>query len=165
MSVPAETLRTQLHYTAWASARLVEAASQLTEKELTHDFGTADKSVLGTLVHTFAADRVWIHRVMGTATGPFLDPAKDMHLSVLQNDWPMVLERWGRWASELDDAAAKTEISYTALDGKAFTSPVWQIVLHVVNHATHHRGQAAGMMRTMGHPPPSLDMIRYYRTL
>jgi len=33
----------------------------------------------------------------------------------------------------------------------------------VVNHATHHRGQAVGFIRAMGHQPPKLDLIFYYR--
>jgi uncharacterized damage-inducible protein DinB len=42
---------------------------------------------------------------------------------------------------------------------------LWKIVLHVVNHGTHHRGQASGFLRAMGHVPPPLDLIAYYRTL
>jgi uncharacterized damage-inducible protein DinB len=38
-------------------------------------------------------------------------------------------------------------------------------VLHVVNHGTHHRGQVAGFLRTMGHAPPALDLIAYYREI
>ena len=39
----------------------------------------------------------------------------------------------------------------------------WQIVTHVVNHGTHHRGQVSGFLRTMGHTPPPLDLSFYYR--
>jgi hypothetical protein len=48
MVVSAEVLRAQIGYTVWASRLLVEAAGELlTQDELTRDFGTADKSVLG----------------------------------------------------------------------------------------------------------------------
>ena len=60
MPLSVEELRDHLAYSAWASQRLVQAASELTEDELIRDFQTADHSVLGTLVHTFAADRVWL---------------------------------------------------------------------------------------------------------
>ncbi len=165
MSIPAETLRTQLRYTAWATARIVEATAKLTSEELTRDFGTADKSVLGTLVHTFAADRIWIGRVEGNIPARFLELEKDMFLEVLQNDWPKVCGRWLAWAEALTDESAKASISYQDLKGNPYSTPAWQIVMHVINHATHHRGQAAGMIRSMGHTPPVLDMIAYYRQL
>lgn len=165
MSIPAETLRIQLRYTVWATARIIEAASKLSAEELLRDFGTADKSVLGTLVHTFAADRTWGKRVRGEVPGAFIDPEKDMFLEVLQRDWPVVGQGWLEWADALDDTAATRHIEYKDLKGNPHSTPAWQIVMHVINHATHHRGQAAGMMRSMGHTPPVLDLIAYYRSL
>ena len=161
MSVPVETLRDHLQYTAWASARIVDAASRLTPDELTRDFRSADKSVLGTLVHVYGADRVWLARIEGRLPGPLVDVARDMHLRVLQDEWPALMARWQTWAAGLttgDGVAA-----YEDLQGRPHATPHWQIVLHVVNHATHHRGQVAAMLRAMGHTPPPLDLIRYYR--
>ena len=40
--------------------------------------------------------------------------------------------------------------------------PAWQIVMHVVNHGTHHRGAVSGFLRAMGKTPPKLDLIAYY---
>ena len=51
------------------------------------------------------------------------------------------------------------------MDGKQYESPVWQIVLHVVNHATLHRGQVVAMLRQLGMTPPGTDLIYYYREL
>jgi uncharacterized damage-inducible protein DinB len=53
--------------------------------------------------------------------------------------------------------------SYHDSRGNPWTTPRWKIVLHVVNHGTHHRGQVSGFLRTMGHKPPQLDLIAYYR--
>ena len=158
-----KTLKQHLAYSAWASERLVEAAAKLSEAELTRDFGTADKSVLGTLVHVFAADRVWLARVRGNVPARFIDVDRDMKMSVLETDWPAVLAGWQEYLDTATDMNAP--IAYKDLKGNSYTTPLWQIVLHVVNHATHHRGQASGFLRTMGRVPPPLDLIFYYRQL
>jgi uncharacterized damage-inducible protein DinB len=54
--------------------------------------------------------------------------------------------------------------TYQDMRGNTWTNPIWHLVLHVVNHGTHHRGQAAGFLRAMGHVPPVLDLIAYYRS-
>lgn len=161
MSVPVDVLRTHLRYTTWASARIVDAASRLTHEELTRDFKSADTHVLGTLAHVYAADRVWLGRIQGAPPAVFIDPEVDIRLTVLQHGWPALLGRWQAWADGLRDPSAGA--SYHDLQGNPHSTPLWQIVLHVVNHATHHRGQASAMIRAMGHTPPPLDLIRYYR--
>ena len=152
-----------LAYSAWSSRRLVEAAAQLPFEQLTRDFGTADKSVLGTLVHVFAADRIWFARVDGIVPTTFISDA-DYHLPVLQNEWPPVHEKWRGWAAGLTDEAAAADLSYADMRGNRWQQPLWQVVLHVVNHGTHHRGQAAGFLRSMGQAPPPIDMTVFYRT-
>jgi uncharacterized damage-inducible protein DinB len=165
MLISAEVLRSHFDYTAWASRRIVEAAGRLNAEELTRNFGTADKSVLGTLVHTFAADRLWMGRIEGNNPVRFLEVEKDMHMHVLRNYWPVVYERYKAWAAALTDEAAHAVLSYKNMRGDAFESPMWQVAMHVVNHGTHHRGQVAGFLRSMGHTPPPLDLIAFYRQL
>lgn len=162
MPVSADTLQLQLDYSAWASQRLLDAAANLSPDELKRDFQTADKTVLDTLAHVFAADRIWLARVKGEPRATFLDP-EDRDLAVLQSEWPALHERWKLWMSDLGDAGSN--ISYKDTRGNAYTQPVWQIVLHLVNHGTHHRGQVAGFLRSMGKTPPPLDLIAYYRSL
>jgi uncharacterized damage-inducible protein DinB len=162
MSVSAEVLRSHIGYTAWASRCLVESAGRLSPEELTRDFGTADKSVLGTLVHVFGADRLWLARLRGEIVRTFLTDT-DYHLPVLQNDWPALHRQWIEWASGLTNEAAAAKISYSDMSGNPWEQPLWQLVLHVVNHGTHHRGQVSGFLRAMGHAPEKLDLVNYYR--
>ena len=156
MHVSLETLRSHIEYTAWASGRILEAASALTEEELSRDFGTADKSVLGTLLHVYGADWAWIERMDGRSPKgrPFGD---DATLQWLGAEWPRVWDRWRAHVATLTPESAEAEVAYTTFKGDAFRSPAWQIVMHVVNHATHHRGQAAGFLRSLGKVPPVLD--------
>jgi uncharacterized damage-inducible protein DinB len=164
MIVSADTLRTHLDYTAWATGRLLEIAAKLSPEELTRDFGTADKNVVGTLAHTFAADRVWIARIQGLPPQKFITDA-DRDLTLLNREWPAVLQTWQEWAAGLTDQNVANVASYHDTKGNPYSTELWKIVLHVVNHGTHHRGQVSGFLRTMGHVPPSLDLIAYYRTL
>jgi len=160
--VSAGVLRDHLAYTAWASQRLVKAVSQLPPEEIARDFGTSDGSILRTLVHVFAADRIWLARLNGQSPAALVSDA-DYQRSVLENDWPALYARWFEWARALTDESAQDAIAYSDMRGNPYRQPVWQIVLHVVNHGTHHRGQVSGFLRTLKHAPPPLDLIAYYR--
>jgi uncharacterized damage-inducible protein DinB len=162
MSVSADALRTQIDYTAWASLRLLIAATELTPEELTHDFQTADGSVLGTLAHIYAGDRVWLARFVGGPTPQFITDV-DRNLATLQSEWPGLLGSYKKWAADLTDARALAQFPYIDTKGRHWTQPLWQVVLHVVNHGTHHRGQVSGFLRSLGHTPPPTDLHYYYR--
>jgi uncharacterized damage-inducible protein DinB len=164
MPASADTLRLHLDYSAWASNRMLEAAGKLTEEELNRDFKTSDKCVVSTLAHAFAADRIWLQRIHGNVQNTFIDD-NDRRLGTLKTEWPALQQRWKDWAGPLSDQDVVKKISYKDLKGNPYESPLWQILLHVVNHATHHRGQVSGFLRAMGHTPPPLDLIAYYRTL
>lgn len=158
-----EVLLHQIEYTIWASRRLVEAAGSLTPEELARDFGTADKGVIGTLAHTFAAERIWLARVERRAfEGPFIGEA-DLQMETLLREWPAVQAGWRAWTGSLRDEHTGAVLTYTDLRGREWRHPVWQIVLHVVNHSTHHRGQVSGFLRAMGYKPPPLDLIAFVR--
>lgn len=163
MAVLADLLRAHIDYTAWASKRLVEAASQLTPDELNHDFKSADRSVLGTLVHVFGADRIWLVRLQNTPQ--HFTTEADRSITVLQNDWPALYERWRKLVAGVTEEQAQAAVSYTDLKGNRWTQPIWQVILHVVNHGTHHRGQVSGFIRALGHVPPPLDYSAYCREL
>jgi len=164
MSLSAEALRQHLDYTNWASLRLMDSAAMLGQEELTRDFQTADHNVIGTLAHIFAADRIWLERIQGHPRATFISD-EDRHLPTLQTEWPALHQRWKFWAAPLTDQNVVDELAYRDSQGNPFRQPLWQIILHVVNHASQHRGQISGFLRAMGHTPPKIDMTAYYRTL
>ncbi len=165
MPISADTLRQQLDYSAWATQHLLDAVSSLPPEELSRDFQTADKSVLDTLAHIFAADRIWLSRVIAQPRTTFAEP-EDRNLTLLQSEWPALHQRWRDWMRGLNDAdRAEKLISYQDLRGNPHERPLWQIVLHVVNHGTHHRGQVSGFLRAMGYKPPPLDLMLFYMAL
>jgi uncharacterized damage-inducible protein DinB len=164
MHVSLETLKLHIDYTVWASQRILDAAAALSPDELTRDFGTGDKSVLGTLLHIYGGDIVWIERMYGTSltARPYDENAT---LATLQAEWPRTWDRWKKYVDGLTIEEADADVAYFSFKGDHFKTPAWQIILHVVNHGTHHRGQVAGFIRSLGKTPPVLDLSYYYRQL
>jgi len=140
---------------------MLTAAEGLNSEELTHDFKTSDKSILGTLTHIYRAERLWLKRMLDEKATFKVEG--DDTLAALQTSWPGIRSGWADWARELSDDAAVADISYSDLKGNPYTQPMWMIVMHVVNHSTHHRGQAVGFIRSLGRTPPNVDLITFSR--
>src|SRR5262245_41545099 len=126
MSVTADALRLHLDYTAWATRKLLAAAATLPPEHLTHDFGTADRNIVGTLAHTFAADRVWLARITGGPIPTFITEA-DRSIAFLQKEWPALHGRWKQWTANLTDESVLHTITYRDLKGNEWTQTVWKL--------------------------------------
>jgi uncharacterized damage-inducible protein DinB len=146
--------RTHLRYSQWASRRLLDAALALDPEKLHREMSVSHKSLYDTLAHIQMADRVWLERVLGSPVPPE-EP--------IESAWPKIYERWQAWSDSLADSDLERIIAYKDLRGNPHQSALWQIVLHVVNHATLHRGQVMAMFRQLGVAPPPTDLIFYYR--
>src|SRR4051812_36083038 len=100
-------LRHHIDYTIWATHRLLIAAQNLTIKERTHDFVTADKSIAGTLTHLLRSERTWLGRIQqDTPKTPWSTP-EDEDWHYLLEVWPQINMAWRDWAAHLtnEDAA------------------------------------------------------------
>ena len=164
MSVSADTLRLHLDYTAWATRRLLDTVANLSAEDLARDFKTSDKTVLDTLAHVFAADRVWLARIQGNPPVNFISP-KIGSYPFFRKNGRRSRNVGSNGPLQLTDQDVQAKIAYRDLKGNSWEQPLWQILLHVVNHGTHHRGQVSGFLRAMGHNPPALDLIAFYREL
>jgi uncharacterized damage-inducible protein DinB len=157
----AEALK-HVQYSGWASRKVLDAARNLSPEDLTRNVGVSHESIVGTLSHIHFADRIWYARVVD----PQEPLIKQSDLPMLEREWPAIQRKWELWAGGLSDADLERVVPYKSLDGKhAFESVVADVVRHLVNHATLHRGQAVGMIRQLGIAPPVTDLMMYYREL
>jgi uncharacterized damage-inducible protein DinB len=160
---PAEA-RLHLRYSAWASIQLVEVVRSVPDADFEKPVGISHGSLLGTLAHVLWADWLWFNRIAGQSAESMERPAQTRE--ALETVWPGIQDKWIAWAERADDAEINRVVEYISiLDGKLTRVPAWQIILHVVNHATLHRGQVMGMLRQMGIAPPHTDLMNYYREL
>jgi uncharacterized damage-inducible protein DinB len=70
--------------------------------------------------------------------------------------------RWEAWAEAANDAEIARQVPFKSRFAGDAGLPAWQIVMHVVNHGTLHRGQIVSMLRQFGVKPPATDIVFYY---
>lgn len=157
--VPNSTLLTHLDYTLWASSKLLDAATRLTPDQLSLDLKVSHTSVLSTLQHIYYADRTWLARLTGQQI-PFADPEPGPSLVALKEAWPPVIAGLRAYVESATDL--ETNLIATRLNGATFTCARWKVLLHVVNHATLHRGQVMAMLRQLNQVPPATDLFYFY---
>ena len=157
------TAITHLRYHLWATKAILVQADPLPEEDLRRDLKTSFSSIFGTLVHLYQSDSIWLARLENRPGQTREDYPAPENLAGVQTKWTDAQERLLRFGESLTAADWDRKIAYRTLAGMASESPVWQIILHLVNHGTHHRGQVISMLRQLGYKPTGLDLIGYYR--
>jgi len=150
----ADEIRRHVRYSTWASNQLLEVALKLDPEQLHRDFSVSHKSVQGTLDHILFGDRIWLSRLLGETVEPE---------GALGVELPRIRARWEAMADGWTDADIERIVTFQRPDGSSYAEPVRDIVIHVVNHATLHRGQVMSMFRQLGIAPPSTDFFGYLR--
>jgi uncharacterized damage-inducible protein DinB len=145
-----------LRYSAWASRKVMDAVRALPEADFQKPVGVSHGSLQGTLAHILYADWIWFVRVVA----PIEEPGQTRE--ALERIWPELQDKWVAWAEGASDEEMNRLVQYESRLYGQMTRPVWQILLHVVNHATLHRGQAMSMLRQMGIAPPHIDFMNFY---
>jgi uncharacterized damage-inducible protein DinB len=173
VNIGKQVLVTELNYTACANTILLRACEKLTTEELNRDLGGSHSSVIRTLRHIYDGERSWVHNLITSsipsvadmdAAGAADQSRPDPTLEALQQSWPKVWTDARRWIDSLTEEELVREIPWLLRNGTNLGVPRWKIVLHLVNHASLHRGQIVNMFRALGkQPPPNTDLSSYYQ--
>jgi uncharacterized damage-inducible protein DinB len=82
----------------------------------------------------------------------------------LRSDWVALEAKTRAFLEELGEAGIHRVFEYKLLSGAPGASVFWQMLQHVVNHGSYHRGQVTTMLRQLGAAPgKGMDLIGYYR--
>jgi uncharacterized damage-inducible protein DinB len=152
-----------LDYTVWANHRVMRAAATLSEDDFKRDMKSSHGGVRGTLTHTMGAEWIWLERWKGTSPPRGIDEGEFPTIVALRERWMAIEEHRASWFANLSEAAVAEVLAYKTMDGRPYEGPLWQLVQHVVNHSTYHRGQVITMLRQLGAKPVSTDMVIWDR--
>jgi uncharacterized damage-inducible protein DinB len=158
-------LNTWLDYHFWARDLIFDAVSVLTPEQFTRPIESSFKSVRDTVAHIYFADWVWYMR--WTDQLPATPPANDSWPDVasLRKASRELEEKIRAFVNEGGEPGLERVYHYKSLTGQPAASPFWQMLVHIVNHGSYHRGQVTTLLRQLGAPPPKqVDMIAFFRT-
>ena len=150
-------LRLIYDYNYWANARLLNAAGRLTSAQFAAPADFPYGGVRGTLLHVLEAEWAWRMRLQHDATTPDLVEAVFTTVDVLASRWQDEEREMRAYVAGLDDAALAGSTRYAIGEGKFRERVRWHCLLHVVNHGTQHRAEAAAILSRLGQSPGDVD--------
>jgi uncharacterized damage-inducible protein DinB len=160
-----ENFRLLADYNHWANRRIYAAALAMPEGSYRRATGVFFGSLHGTLNHLLLTDRVWLKRLTGEGDHPkrldaiLFGDRHELARARMAEDARLI-----RVINGYDDAELALPFSYQTTSGAPQQQALKDILLHLFNHQTHHRGHAHACCSIVtGEEPPPLDLLYYQR--
>ncbi len=148
-------------YNQWANAKILNAALQVTNDQFLASATFPHGGLRGTLVHTLFAEWIWRHRWEGTSPVIRLKPEDFPSLEALRTRWADEEKLLMAFVDNVTDERLNSHFFYTTTKGEPHERILWQAMVHVVNHGTQHRSEAAALLTDFGHSPGDIDLIYF----
>ena len=159
MPSPSQHLETLARYKAWADARLYAMLAALSADQLAAPTPLFAGSILRTLNHVYLMDVVWKSHLLGiphhltTRNPETAPPLAELHEAQRNIDaWYI------DYARTMTADTCNEIVDFTFIGGGEGSMQREDIVLHVVNHTTYHRGHITAMLNQMGVQPQATDL-------
>jgi uncharacterized damage-inducible protein DinB len=160
-----QSARMLTRYNSWANQLIFDAVATLPEGEATKDRPSLFKNMVHTLNHNYVIDLIWQAHLEGREHGfsarntkehPPLEELRARQRAI--DDWYIA------WSDGLSEAALAERVQFTLIGGNRGVMTRGEILLHIVNHTTYHRGYDADMFyQVPGARPPTTDLPVYLR--
>jgi uncharacterized damage-inducible protein DinB len=135
------------HYNAWANGRIYTAAAELSDGERKAKRPSFFGSIHATLNHILVGDRIWLSRLTGKPHGiAALDQELYADFEELRAARVTEDERLVAIVDSYDEADLAGKLAYRNMAGQEKAAPMVQVLGHLFNHQTHHRGQVHGLL-------------------
>ena len=150
-------------YNLWANKRIVDTASRLNEDQVDKEIVSSFPSVYKTVMHMMEVENVWWQRLQlveqPTPSGWFTGNFNELSKKLLA-----LSQQWQNWMGNTNDANIDHVFAYYNFQKEYFKQPVYEMLLHLFNHQTLHRGQLIMMFRQLGVDKiPPTDFIVFAR--
>ena len=158
-----EVIRSMYRYNEWANGRILDTSACVPPAQLLERGGGSFDSIRDTLVHTMGAQWLYLERWQGRSPRKFFDEdaAGFRDVDAIRARWEPIERDTRAFVATLTDADLARVVQYTNMQGERWAYPLWQQMLHQVNHATQHRSEAAVMLTKLGHSPGWLDLLYF----
>ena len=158
-------IRELYKYNRWANERTLAAAGQLDAEKFLRPMGNSFSSVRDTLAHILSGEWIWLERWLGRYPTALLSASDFPTVESLRGRWKTVQQDYDRFIQPLTAERLSESLEYLNRIGERYAYPLWQQMVHVVNHSTYHRGQVTTLLRQLSSEPAVTDFLAYYDEL
>jgi uncharacterized damage-inducible protein DinB len=159
-----DLLQQMAAYNLWAHTQIAEVLNGCSEEELAKDLGGSFGSIRETARHLWQAESIWWQRLK--LADNIIIPGSDGGMATADLIQGLLRQSqvWADWVIQASEAALQHEFIYQNSKRESFKNPVCQVLIHVFNHATYHRGQIINYLRQLGKTRvPATDFIAFTR--
>ena len=145
-----EQLLNYTHYNLWANKRLCDFLAQAEEEKMNQEIVSSFTSIRKTVFHVYGAQSLWLQRLGGVSPSAFPSyetKTSSETLGALLETSQQIID----YVNSHSEEELQKEIEYKNIAGNKFHSKICDIIQHVVNHATYHRGQVITILRQVGY--------------
>jgi uncharacterized damage-inducible protein DinB len=150
-------------FNAWANHKTLQGAGALSTEQFVREMGSSFGSVRDTLVHIYGVEWVWLERLRGRSPAGFPATTEFTDVGKLKLRWTELETIQLQYARGITQAELEEVMEYKTLSFGLGRNPRWQMMQHVVNHGTYHRGQVTTLLRQLGAKAVGTDLISFYR--
>jgi uncharacterized damage-inducible protein DinB len=158
-----EDLARLFEYTVWANHRILRPVATISVADFKKDMGSSHGGLRGTLTHMVDSELLWLDRWKGVSSRNVIDESEFEDVVALRDRWTLVEKHRETWFKALRPSAVGETVQYKSRDGRSHEAPLFQLVQHVVNHASYHRGQLTSLLRKIGAKPVATDLVLWDR--
>lgn len=156
-----ELLQQYCAYNIWANKLLVDTINKLPEEDKTREIASSFPSLYKTLQHMWMAEEVWWLRLKLTENIVLQSLQFTGNFEEMAANHAKQSQQMGEWVNNATETQLQHVFAYVR-NKVQLKMPVYQMLQHVCNHATYHRGQMVTMLRQLGvEKIPSTDFSTY----
>lgn len=158
------TLTKYAHYNCWANQQMLDCIFNLTDDQIHQTIESSFTSIYKTCLHMWDTEAIWWQRVKLIENVVIPSESFSGSITELGNAWSQQSKQWKEWIDLAMPNTLEHEFSYMTTKKDRFKQPVYEVLLHLFNHQTYHRGQLVTMIRQTGFTKiPGTDFIKYLR--
>lgn len=148
-------------YNQWANAKILNAAAHVSAEQFLAPASFPHGGLRGTLTHTLFAEWIWRLRWEGNSPAARLKPEDFPAFESLRTRWADEEKLLMSFVENLTDEQLNSRFSYTSTQGEPYERTLWHTMVHLVNHGTQHRAEAAALLTDFGHSPGDIDFVYF----
>ncbi len=151
-------------YNLWANQRIIEVINNMTDEQTNKEVISSFSGIQKTLLHLWDVENIWWQRLKLTEIQVWQSDSYTGSLMELTNNLLAQSKQWKEWIDLATEAALEHEFIYKNSKKDQFKQPVYEMLMHLFNHQTYHRGQLITLIRQLGETSiPNTDLISFLR--